>query len=113
MKLKLSTLVVIIGIIFFAYYYLIYSPCQAVSPPPQQLQPPPPQEVFPIEEVTLLDLDDITQENFAVTPRLPRPVEYESRQQTQNSYNPDDIYELAGNIRPDNVMIVDEPVTRL
>jgi len=109
MQLKLSTLVAIIAIIFFAYYYFIYSPCQAASPQPQQLLPPP-QEIYPEagfrpEGVTMLD--DGMHENFGVT------ILDDNAEDHQFYYNPNDIYDLAGNVRPDNVMQVEEPVTLL
>ncbi len=120
MKLKLSTLVVIIGIIFFAYYYFIYTPCQAAKQP--QRLPPPPEELAVMDVdapsysdgITMLDNDDsyAMQENFGVT-MLDDYSEPDSRQAIQSTYDPDDIYELAGNIRPDNVMQVEEPVTML
>nr|QBK87668.1 MAG: hypothetical protein LCMAC202_00040 [Marseillevirus LCMAC202] len=104
MKLKLSTLVVIIGIIFFAYYYFIYSPCQPAESkqPPYIPMPPVPEEAEESRminygnELTPLDIP-FGNEGFEVT--------------ALDDYNGES--SQAGNVRPDNVMRLEEPVTML
>ena len=118
MKLKLSTLAVIIGVIFLAYYYFIYAPCAAQSAPstPGSEQPiiyAPTEEDPYAGGVTLLDSPSL-----AVTPlyegfEAPGDEPVESRQVIQRTYNSTSIDDLAGNVRPDNVMQVNEPVTEL
>lgn len=91
MKLKLSTLLVIIVAIFLAFYYFNFTPQQM----PQQLVPqedvpvmlPPPME----EGVTVLEEEMPMMENFEVTMLEDEP-----------DYGP------SGNVRPDNVMYTDE-----
>lgn len=96
MKLKLSTLAIIIGAIFFAYYVfynqqktptIIYSPLPTpdpVSTPIMHLQQQPDydNDITPIENFSMVD-DQLDTPNY------------------------------SGNVRPDNVMVVDEPITRL
>ena len=115
MKLKLSTLIVIIGLIFVGYYYFIFTPCQAASiKTVQEKQQQPHYIPHQPEGVTMLDLDypdEDMYENFEVTPL--DGYDEGSRQAIQSTYDSSDIYDLAGNVRPDNVMHVDEPVALL
>lgn len=93
MKLKLSTLAIIIGIIFFGYYFIY-------TPQPEQMayvpMPTIPAEEEYGTELTSLDTPFGDYEGFEVTPL--------------DDY--DNIDDPAGNVRPDNVMR-EEPVTNL
>jgi hypothetical protein len=51
-------------------------------------------------------------EKFDVTP-LENYSKPESRQSIQSTYDTTSVYDLAGNVRPDNVMHVNESVTLL
>ena len=106
MKLKLSTLLVIIGVIFFTYYYFNYAPCQDKVQPSVPIMPPPPEEegvtMLEIQEnqgLTNLDTPFGQYENFQVTPT--------SKQSIQSVYDTTSVDNLAGNVRPDNAMRYD------
>ena len=119
MQLKLSTLLLIIGAIFFAHYYFTY-PCIPVQGTPQHLPPQhlphqqlPPQQLPPVIDngMTILDIEPV-QEHFGLT-LLEDDNVYDSNASynvydsnaSYNVYDSNDIYDLAGNIRPDNVNI--------
>lgn len=94
MKLRLSTLLMIIAIMFFSFYYINYAP-QVITPPPQPPMPllPPPME----EGVTIVDEDmPIPIENFGVT--------FLDRDDSEDFEE----YQYSGNVRPDNVMYKDD-----
>ncbi len=113
MKLKLSTLLVIIGVIFFAYYYFVHVPCQAAGTSEQPgyvPMPPAAEEEQYGNGVTALDVPAGEQEGFGVTPL---DDDAESRQEIRSTYDSTSLDDIAGNVRPDNVMQVDEPVTML
>lgn len=91
MQLKLSTLIVIIGLAFLIYF--MYNPPN--SRPKHSLPPPPspPQRSAMNNGVTVLDdspLPPPPQESFGVTVLDDTPMQ-------EPSYN------LAGNVRPDNI----------
>ena len=116
MKLKLSTLIVIIGLIFAGYYYFIHNPCQPPSiihektPFQTQVLPPPPPQTNGVTVIdSSADVTPLPEENFSVTPITNDYEEYEN----PNIYDPNQMYQLAGNVRPDNVMQVEEGVTLL
>nr|QBK87145.1 MAG: hypothetical protein LCMAC201_00470 [Marseillevirus LCMAC201] len=98
MKLKLSTLAIIIGIIFFGYYFIY-------TPQPSEQMAYVPMSTIPAEEeygteLTSLDTPFGDYEGFEVTPL--------------DNYLQQEIYnDPVGNVRPDNVMHVEEPVTKL
>lgn len=128
MKLKLSNLLAIIAVIFFLYYYFIHVPreqAKAGEPVVEEEGP----EMAPLPELEngvtpLLPPRGNDHENFSVTPidtiiNTNQPVNYgytdyptTSLSARANSYNADEIYDVAGNIRPDNVMFAgNEPAT--
>lgn len=102
MQLKLSTLLIIIGVIFFAHYYFTY-PCIPAQGTPQHLLPHPQQLPPAIDNgMTILDIEPV-QEHFGLT-LLEDDNVYDSNA-SYNVYDSNDIYALAGNIRPDNVNV--------
>ncbi len=100
MKLKLSTLAIIIGIIFFGYYF-IYTPQSSEQMDYVPMPTIPTEEEYGTE-LTSLDTPFGDYEGFEVTPL----GDYDNDPQ-QEIYN-----DLVGNVRPDNVMR-EEPVTKL
>ena len=100
MQLKLSNFVVIIAIIFFLYYYFIHVPKTDI----QELEE---LEVRPVVDngVTQL-LPPQSYEGFSVT-----PIE-SIIPETDNFVDTIEITDMAGNVRPDNVMFAgNEPAT--
>lgn len=94
MKLKMSTLLIIIAIVFFAYYYLRPKPQLPIGPLPVPepipgdlpIGPMPVPEPMPDDGVTILEIEEPPMmENFNVSG--------------------------SGNVRPDNVMQVEEHLT--
>jgi hypothetical protein len=113
MKLKLSTLLLIIVVIFAAYYFFVYSPCQNkvipstdLTPPLQQLTPP----LQRLRNVPMIE-NDITYLMQDDYPPLPEPQVENFEINNVRPYDNEEQYSLAGNVRPDNVMIVSEPVS--
>lgn len=103
MKLKISTLLIIIALLFAGYYFM-----NAPSQQPR-INPTPEPVPLPYNDNEIVHDNDFQQgnettpltENFQVTPieYTEAPVEHESY------YNSNDLYEMAGNVRPDNAMI--------
>lgn len=133
MKLKLSNLLAIIAVIFFLYYYFIQCPrLKANQQPPTEEQPAmAPMPIADTGVTPLLPPRNFQQENFSVTPIeaiVPENVsnvsfininnddngdgvEY-TQYTAPNAYNSNEIYDMAGNVRPDNVMFAgNEPAT--
>lgn len=97
MRLRLSSLVGIIAIIYFCFYYMVYSPCAIRTyeiPEPVVLVPEQPGytdlEMFTMEPSTELNLNDDA-------------VDYTPLENNSVAGVPVE----AGNVRPDNVMIWD------
>lgn len=114
MQLKISTLLAIVALLFIYYFYFL-APSEkkmvqpsSYQPQPQQHQQLPPQPPHVDDNVTILDVPMPRVESFAVT-----SIEdlYEPEINDTNPYAniySDQPYDLAGNVRPDNVLIFDE-----
>jgi hypothetical protein len=98
MKLRLSTLVVILIVIFMGYCYL-----SKMDPPKSEKEP----EIVDMSNgVTPLAIENNIHENFAITPL---DLDYDNLDYEQyddyQDYEQPGTTSLAGNIRPDNVQI--------
>ena len=115
MNLKLSNLLAIIAIIFFLYYYFIHLPQEKALngvPAEEEQQHLPQQEQPFIDNGVTQLLHDSVVENFAVTPIDNIIYQQPSLNAQANTYDTTTIYDVAGNVRPDNVMFAgNEPAT--
>lgn len=111
MKLKLSTLVFLLVIVFLFYHYYLQPQYKnqddnQITQEDQYVQPPTVTQDFAPDGVT--DLDQLfgysQYENFNVTPiELPPAPEKYTYGNTYDS----EVYPQAGNVRPDNYTILE------
>lgn len=93
MKLRLSTLLMIIAIMFFSFYYINYTPrvITPVQQPPMSLLHPPMEE-----GVTIIEED------------MPVPIEHFGVTFLEDDSEDVEDYQYSGNVRPDNVLYKDD-----
>jgi len=116
MKLKLSNLLAIIAVIFFLYYYFIQLPLEQAKQIQEQVKSQIQEKPIALDTgvTQLLPLRSQGIENFNVTPitSIINLEENDDMPSRSNVYDYTDMYDLAGNVRPDNVMFAgNEPAT--